>query len=69
MGPLSEEQSEFVGYCRHCELELYRIDGQMFEGFSCKMNLIHQVERRKDFATRKQVKGVIAELLGLIRRN
>ncbi len=49
---VSEEQPEFVGYCRHCQATMVMIDGEIRTMHECT-NDGHQAERRKDFVRGK----------------
>ncbi len=51
----SEEQPEYLGYCRHCQAGMYRIDGKIRTLHDCTSDG-HEVERRKDFIKRKEYK-------------
>ena len=51
---LSEEQPEFIGYCRHCQAPMVMIDGGIRASHEECTSDGHQAERRKDFVKRKE---------------
>jgi len=49
----SEEQPDFLGYCRHCQAPMFRIDGEIRSGSECIADG-HAVERRGDLTEEEE---------------